>query len=518
MTTPSPPHSIDVHAVRGILERLRKLSGMRGERNLSVDIGPLLKLVIVRRYAHLAGTTPVEALPHAIRYLAGRLAATDQLIIDAELCLEMLSAVLPSALADRLYGPNLGMRRRCLAENWQVLYEAVRAPAERSTPTARALRAGAPETEAFTALSTLLISESVVPAAEVAGAQARSTVVVVGDAAWDRIHTVETFPRPGSSLFGDFDEHPGGKGLNRAVALARLELDARLFAAVSNDDNGEKILTYLHSENVDTSLIPVISGYRTPVATVIMSHDGSYTSIANKQDRIWFAARDIDDPIRQALRASAAVLLTFEQSDEVMAEVIDAASQPQSPPWLLVNASPPRQLSERVLALLGKVDYLIGTADELAGMRPGGTCADTTRELLELQVGAVVVIDGSQCAIHFRDRESIVAQFPSGAPGSGSLPSSVRSAGPLVRAPGMSPAFISALIYRLVTRVRPVDAAQRRHDDERTVEWAAAAVSAREDISSIPASMPRIEAIDKLADAEDSAAATVRDVAGNLHR
>ncbi len=51
---------------------------------------------------------------------------------------------------------------------------------------------------------------------------ARFDVCVVGSSNLDLVATAEVLPRPGETVIGhDFTEHPGGKGLNQAVASAR---------------------------------------------------------------------------------------------------------------------------------------------------------------------------------------------------------------------------------------------------------------------------------------------------------
>lgn len=484
--SPATTQDNDVRAVYDTLLQLRKLSGMRGDRFRNVDCRALSNLVVVRRYAHLAGTDPADALPRVLRYSAAKLDAAQRLIVDAELCLGMLEGTLPDTQADELYAPDLGQRRQALAAHWRTLHEALDAPVVVRLRSGRTLR-GALEEEAFTRLAQLLTTESVVPAADVEEATERPTVVVVGDAAWDRIYSVESFLEPGDSMWADEDAHPGGKGLGRAVALARLGLDARLFAAVGDDDLSQRIMEYLHKNGVDTSLVRTEQGARTPGAIVIIAQDGRHGSIATKQDRIRFSANLIARTIIvRSLRYADAVLLTFEQADEVMAQVSRLISKSTPRPWLVVNASPPRPLSDKLRSQLGAVDYLIGTSYEFAKMGRGSSVSDVVRDLLDSDVGAVVVIDGARCAVHTSGTEPLEAEISRDGTDS----------------PGTASAFVSAFIHQLVKRPRPDEIGQCRRADQENLEWAAAAVSARESATrestaSIPDSMPTIEAIDR---------------------
>ncbi|MFD7843001.1 carbohydrate kinase family protein [Nocardia sp. NPDC059764] len=478
----------DVRAVRDTLLQLRKRWAMGGDRDRSVDLGALLGLVIVRRVAHLTGRDPKAALPEALRYIAGTLEPADRLIVDAELNLSMLAAQLPTSIADELYGPELGQRRDSLALHWMTLHEHLGVPVAQVPRNNRALR-GRREEDAFTALARGLTLESVA-ADGLPGATTRPSAVVIGDAAWDRICTVDVLPQAGDSLYGEFSEHAGGKGLNRAVALARLGVDARLFAAVGDDDKAGLIVDYLRARGVDTSLLRARRG-PTPTAAVTVARDGGNYSVAGKDDRIRFDARDIADiPITRALVHADAVLLTFEQNVEVLAAVADAIADRESRPWLFVSATPPpKRFPAQLPGYLRTVDYLIASVGELAALRPGAESADIAAQLVKHGVGSVVVLHGDSCAMYSAGdpaAEPVWADIQTDRPG----------------APGASSAFASAFIARLMTQPRPADPARRRQAGHANLVWAAAAIPARASKeTSIPDSMPTREAIDATLDA-----------------
>ncbi|MGW4245947.1 PfkB family carbohydrate kinase [Nocardia sp. NPDC004722] len=478
----------DVRAVRDTLLQLRKRTGLGGDRARPVDLDALLGLVVVRRYAHLSGADPETALPHAVRYVAGRLDAAERLIVDVELNLGMLADRLPEDICSQVYGPDLGPRREFLAQYWADLHDVLGVPVTRQVRSERALR-GRVEEIAFTSLARGLTRESVVPMSEILSATTRPTAVVIGDAAWDYIWHVEAMPRDGESLYGKFSDHPGGKGLNRAVALARLGVDARLFAAVGDDDAGGAIVEYLSKRGVDTSLLRVRLG-PTPTASVIVGKDGSTASIAGKADRIRFDARDIADvPITRALLDADAVLLTFEQSEQLLSAASAAIADRAERPWLFVSATPPQPFPTQLPEYLKAVDYLIATVGELARLRPGIDSAEVARQLVRHGVGSVVVLDKHSCAMYSADALEV---DPVRTYLESSLPCSF----------GASSAFVSAFMARLMTHPRPTDVAARCRAGVEHLEWAAAAISARATmVPSIPDSIPTREAIDRRLDA-----------------
>ncbi|UFS98165.1 carbohydrate kinase family protein [Nocardia huaxiensis] len=461
-----------VVAVRGVLTMLRTRAGLSSDqlRHSEIDAHALTVLSTVRRYAQMYATTPEDAARDVIQLATQQLAPTDRLIVDAELRLELFRADPPSGIdLDQLYSAQLATRRRYLMLHWQPLHEAIGCETVVSAPTARTLRGGAHEIQAFTALAQLLVS-GMVPFGE-----GRATVTVVGDAAMDHVNIVEQIPQPGSSVWGDFQRHPGGKGLNRAVALSRLNLDARLIAAVGADSDGEMVVQYLSHEGVDTSLITTIEGARTPVATVLMTPHGEMAGVAYKQDRIRFQAADLESgAVTHAIRSSDAVVVTFEQPIEIAAHAIDIARSSDEPPWVILNPSPPAQLPRLLYERMQSVHYVVGTTDEIAGLWADSSADESAGRLVDLGVAAVCMIDRHGCTVRRSGHQQSVPQFSDTTAGY----------------PGSSSAFTAALIYRLVTSERTVT------DDD--FAWAAAAMAAQRGAGPIAAGMPSVTEIEQL--------------------
>ncbi|MEU6584845.1 carbohydrate kinase family protein [Nocardia sp. NPDC046763] len=473
------PQDPGMAAVRGILIGLRKRSGLSLVRldNTEIDTTALLQLSIVRRYAHRLRTTPQAAASAVISQAAGQLPATLRLIIDAELCLGLLRETSPAGIdLEHLYAPDLGERRRFLTLRWRELHEAWQTDDIPPAPTVRSLR-GAPETQAFTALATLLVSGSV-PITPGSG-----TVMIVGDAVIDDIYVVEEIPQVGRSVWGDHRRHPGGKGLNRAVALARFGLDVRLMTAVGDDAEGRWVQDYLTENDVDTSLIRVKLRARTPVTAVLMTLSGQYGAIAFKESRLRLDEDDLNAlPTRQVISQSKAVVITFEQSVDVVEQVlrvVDALKAGRrgaaKAPWLIVNVSPAQVLPMAIHRYLRAIDYLIGTPAELESLWPGESSDEAVKRILCFGTDAVCVLDGSRCAV-YRSRHAPleISRTPVVLPG----------------AAGAASAFASALTYRLVTSGRRAD----RED----FEWAMAAMAATEPVFNADA-MPSMERVEDFA-------------------
>src|SRR5262245_54799194 len=79
-------------------------------------------------------------------------------------------------------------------------------------------------------------------------------VVVVGGANTDYLVKGPKLPSPGETVEGEeFQEAPGGKGANQAVAVARLGARVVLVARLGRDRRGDEMAARLAQEQVNTS-------------------------------------------------------------------------------------------------------------------------------------------------------------------------------------------------------------------------------------------------------------------------
>ena len=86
-------------------------------------------------------------------------------------------------------------------------------------------------------------------------------VCVVGSTNLDLVATAAVLPGPGETVLGhDYAEHPGGKGLNQAVAAARAGASTVFVSAVGDDDAGTRLLGVMAADGIDTTHVAVRAG------------------------------------------------------------------------------------------------------------------------------------------------------------------------------------------------------------------------------------------------------------------
>ncbi|MBH0779529.1 PfkB family carbohydrate kinase [Nocardia bovistercoris] len=488
----APQDSVMV-AVRNTLARLGKHRGLATGadrlRTTQVDIAPLLTLPVVRERAHREGLEPRQVVVSVVRDMASHLEPTDRLIADAALALGLLRDDPPPGVdIERLYASDLGARREYLTEHWQELHEILGATRVPPSPTVRTLRA-TPERRAFTALAALLAGDTELPnpadAARSSTRHAIGVITVIGRACIDHHYDTDLIPTAGGPpARGTFHEHIGGKGVNRAVAAARLGFDVRLITAVGDDPAGRRILRCLRKEGVDVELVKIVPNEPTPVAALIVTGSGA-GAIIGAEHSVHIGRDDLNSPAaRRAIVESDAVILTFEQPAEIVKQILRTVPTAPDGPWLLVQPTPPSDTPQHFYEYFRRIDYLIGSRQELRGLLPhrsdteSGAVEDTDvpKQLLALGVDTVCTVEGFECEVRAADETVIdIRRF---------------AAVQLRESLGAQAAFTAALVQRLVTRDRPAD--------REAFRWATAAMAATQSFGDIPEAMPDTDEIDRI--------------------
>ena len=95
------------------------------------------------------------------------------------------------------------------------------------------------------------------------------SVLVVGSVNLDIVASAPSLPRAGETVIGaTLQRHPGGKGANQALALARLGAQAGLWGRTGDDAFADEALALLTAEGVDLSGVVRLPGATTGVALV----------------------------------------------------------------------------------------------------------------------------------------------------------------------------------------------------------------------------------------------------------
>lgn len=105
-------------------------------------------------------------------------------------------------------------------------------------------------------------------------------VCVIGSSNLDLVATTARLPRPGETVLGEaYAEHPGGKGLNQAVASARAGARTAFVSAVGDDAAGDELVAVMVANGIDTWYVDRRSDAPTGRALIGVAADGENSII-----------------------------------------------------------------------------------------------------------------------------------------------------------------------------------------------------------------------------------------------
>ena len=216
-------------------------------------------------------------------------------------------------------------------------------------------------------------------------------VVVVGSCNLDLVSTTTHLPLPGETLRTiAYAEHAGGKGLNQAVACARMGARTAFIGCVGNDSAGTMLRELLNSEGIDTSQLATVDA---PTGRAFITVDAlgenTIVIVAGANAHVGNSAITVPQ--------SKVLLTQLEIPLDIVTQVFAQAQNAIT----VLNPAPAAQLSTEVLSLF---DVAVPNETESAAL--GGT-----QFLLGAGVATIVTTLGERGA-EISDDTSTVAVAP----------------------------------------------------------------------------------------------------------
>lgn len=212
-------------------------------------------------------------------------------------------------------------------------------------------------------------------------------VVVVGSANLDLVVDVERLPSAGETLIATrFAQYAGGKGLNQAVAAARMGARTAFVGCVGSDDAGSLLRRVLDEEGVDTSLLQTVE-MPTGRAMIAVDVSGENTIVVAPGANSLVAPSEIPE----ARVVLAQLEIPFDSVSTALSVARATGAQ------TILNPAPATALSKDLIA---HVDVIVPNEHEVLLL--GGVDA-----LLEAGVRLVITTRGAKGA-EIASRESVV--------------------------------------------------------------------------------------------------------------
>jgi ribokinase len=142
----------------------------------------------------------------------------------------------------------------------------------------------------------------------------------------------------------DFQIHPGGKGANQAVAVARLGYPVRLIGRLGNDAFGAELRTHLHKAGVDITGVSTSDGV-SGVAVIVVSGPGDNSILVAPGANSKVTPEDLDANI-SILRSAGMVLAQLEVPLETIEYLARICAKENVP--LILDPAPARDLPQGI--------------------------------------------------------------------------------------------------------------------------------------------------------------------------
>jgi ribokinase len=185
-------------------------------------------------------------------------------------------------------------------------------------------------------------------------------IVVVGSINIDLVANAEKIPAAGETVRGnDFQVHPGGKGANQAVAVARLGYPVQLIGKVGTDAFGDQLHAYLKETGVNVDAVERHEG-ASGVAMITVSPQGENSIVVTPGANAEVTA-DFIDAHRETIRGAGIVLAQLEipiDTVEHLASLCEAEGIP-----LMLDPAPAHALP---LAIFRHVQWFTPNETEAA--------------------------------------------------------------------------------------------------------------------------------------------------------
>ena len=170
---------------------------------------------------------------------------------------------------------------------------------------------------------------------------AQKPIVVVGSINTDLVAVTKRPPAVGETVIGsDFQIHPGGKGANQAVAVARLGYPVRLIGRLGNDTFGDQLRSHLEKAGVDITGVSTSDG-ASGVAVIVVSGQGDNSIVLSPGANSKVTPEDLEANI-SILRGAGIVLTQLEIPLETVEHLARICARENVP--LILDPAPARDL------------------------------------------------------------------------------------------------------------------------------------------------------------------------------
>ncbi|QEK10988.1 ribokinase [Crassaminicella thermophila] len=185
-------------------------------------------------------------------------------------------------------------------------------------------------------------------------------IAVIGSLNMDLVGCVSNMPKVGETIIGDsFQEIPGGKGANQAVAIARLSAKVNMIGKVGDDGFGRTLLESLKKDGINIDSVQIEENTPTGVAMITVDKEGDNAIVVIPGANFKLEKEDIEKHI-EVIEKSEIVLLQLEIPVDTVKYTLKRAKELGK--YTILNPAPAKLLDKETIK---NVDLLIPNETEL---------------------------------------------------------------------------------------------------------------------------------------------------------
>lgn len=223
-------------------------------------------------------------------------------------------------------------------------------------------------------------------------------IVVVGSINLDFVTNADRIPIAGETVHGkEFRMHPGGKGANQAVAIARLGYPVQMIGKIGSDVTGEQLRAHLQSAGVDLAGVERTEG-ASGAAVIIVAPHGENCIVVTAGANAHVSPAYVDAHL-DIIRNAGLVLTQLEIPIETVEHLAELCFREGIP--LMLDPAPAQKLSSNLLKQIRwftpnetEAAFYAGSGSADAGTAPGVTA----RSLLAQGPSSVLLKMGARGA------------------------------------------------------------------------------------------------------------------------
>jgi ribokinase len=271
-----------------------------------------------------------------------------------------------------------------------------------------------------------------------------SRVVVCGSLNMDVVVQSARRPATGETLLGAAVSFlPGGKGLNQAVAAARLGAPTAMIGAVGNDAFANSLRGFLADNDVDSSGVREIDGPATGIALIQIAGKDNAITVASGANLRFTKAM-----VRQAPQRDEVWVAQFETPLEVTEAILKRARSAGA--RTVLNLAPFLPHADRLMkvvdvAVLNEIELAQATRTKLQAASAMRDIVGACRKLHAKGARAVVATLGARGAVVVTAEDAVTVP---------ALKAKV------VDTTGAGDCFVGALAARMMAGATPMEAAR----------------------------------------------------------